>query len=131
LATLKRQEKRRYGSISRGGVFFASWRTWLAISLRRAKPRTCATVRPLLSSRTYPACDLPSLPRACPEKAQLFSVLTCANSLILNSVLIDQMISFDRDALYGGSASVKLRFVRALALQMELRDRKELLKFLE
>jgi len=37
------------------------------------------------------------------------------------------MISFDRDALYGGSASVKLRFVRALALQMELRDRKELL----
>jgi len=25
LATLKRQEKRRYGSISRGGVFFASW----------------------------------------------------------------------------------------------------------
>jgi len=41
------------------------------------------------------------------------------------------MISFDRDALYGGSAwlriptifsssaSVKLRFVRALALQMD------------
>jgi hypothetical protein len=33
--------------------------------------------------------------------------------------------------IFIGSASVKLRFVRALALQMELRDRKEPLKFLE
>jgi hypothetical protein len=78
LATLKRQEKRRFGSISRGGVFFC-----------------------LLENR---ACELLSLPRACPKKARLFSILTCVNSLILKSVLIDQMLSFDREAPYGGSA---------------------------
>jgi hypothetical protein len=33
--------------------------------------------------------------------------------------------------IFSDSASVKLRIVRALALQMELRDRKEPLKFLE
>jgi len=33
--------------------------------------------------------------------------------------------------IFIGSASVKLRFVRALALQMEMHDRKEALKFLE
>jgi hypothetical protein len=33
--------------------------------------------------------------------------------------------------IFISSASVKLRFVRALALQMELRDRKEPLQFLE
>jgi hypothetical protein len=104
LATLKRSQKRRYGSISRSGVFFCLLENRACDQSQTSQAANRRGGAPLAIVQDYPACELPSLPRACPKKARLFSILTCVNSLILNSILIDQMLSFDREAPYGGSA---------------------------
>src|SRR5208283_4631305 len=101
-----KQEKRRYGSISRGGVFFASWRTGLAISLRRAKPRTGATVRLLLSSRTYRRAnfhlclgsveihrELMTAAARWMMALKLWSVLSARMAILLNSLSLQKKFS--------------------------------------